>query len=58
MAAEGWYSDNKEELMDQGKTSEQVYSATGVWYLKNHDAWKQWVPSDVVSNVTAALANE
>ena len=54
LAADGWYSDNK----DNYDTSEEAYSATGVWYLKNNDGWKTWVPADVLANVEAALANE
>jgi len=54
LAAEGWYGDNKDDY----DTSEEAYSATGVWYLKNNDAWKSWVPADILANVEAALANE
>ena len=57
-SAEGWYSENKDALRDNGKSSEQIYSATGVWYLKNHHAWKNWMPSNVSDNVMAALAIE
>ena len=58
LAAEGWYADNKEGLTNDGKSSEEIYSATGVWYLQNNDAWKSWVPDDIVANVEAALAKE
>jgi len=58
LAAEGWYADNKEGLTNDGKSSEEIYSATGVWYLQNNDAWKSWVPDDVSANVEAALAKE
>jgi glycine betaine/proline transport system substrate-binding protein len=54
LAADGWYGDNK----DNYDTSEEAYSATGVWYLKNNEAWKSWVPADVLANVEAALARE
>ena len=54
LAADGWYGDNK----DNYDTTEEAYSATGVWYLKNNDAWKSWVPSDVLANVEKALAGE
>ena len=58
LAAEGWYADNKEGLTNDGKSSEEIYSATGVWYLQNNDAWKSWVPDDIAANVEAALAKE
>ena len=58
LAAEGWYAENKEALTDAGKTSEEIYSATGVWYLQNNDAWKAWVPLPVLDNVARALAKE
>ncbi|MDA0264687.1 MAG: ABC transporter substrate-binding protein [Chloroflexi bacterium] len=54
LAADGWYGENK----DNFDTSEEAYSATGIWYLKNNDAWKSWVPADVLANVEEALANE
>ena len=54
LAADSWYADNK----DNYDTSEDAYSATGVWYLKNNDGWKTWVPADVLASVEAALANE
>ena len=54
LAADGWHAENK----DNYDTSEEAYSATGVWYLKNNDGWKSWVPADVLANVEAALANE
>ncbi len=54
LAADGWYGDNKDDY----DSSEEAYSATGVWYLKNNDAWKTWVPADILANVEAALANE
>ena len=58
LAAEGWYGENQESLTNEGKTSEEIYSATGVWYLQNNDAWESWVPDDVAANVKAALAKE
>ena len=58
LAAEGWYAENKEGLTNDGKTSEEIYSATGVWYLQNNDAWKSWVPLPVLDNVARALAKE
>ena len=54
LAADGWFAENK----DNYATSEEAYSATGVWYLKNNDGWKSWVPEDVLANVEAALASE
>lgn len=54
LAADGWYAENK----DNYATSEEAYSATGVWYLKNNDGWKDWVPADVLDRVEAALAQE
>ena len=54
----GWYGENQESLTNEGKTSEEIYSATGVWYLQNNDAWESWVPDDVAANVKAALAKE
>ncbi|NQW23306.1 MAG: hypothetical protein HQ475_07675 [SAR202 cluster bacterium] len=54
LAAEGWYGENK----DNYSTSEEAYSATGVWYLSNNDAWKTWVPVDVLEKVEGALAEE
>ena len=54
LAAEGWFNENK----DNYGSAEEAYSATGVWYLKNNDAWKSWVPSDIQANVEAALAGE
>ena len=58
LAAEVWYGENQESLTNEGKTSEEIYSATGVWYLQNNDAWESWVPDDVAANVKAALAKE
>jgi len=58
LAAEGWYAENKEALTNEGKTSEEIYSATGVWYLQNNDAWKSWVPLPVLDNVARALTKE
>ena len=58
LAAEGWYSENKTALKDAGRSSEEIYSATGIWYLKNNDAWKHWVPVDVWAKVKTALAKE
>jgi len=57
LAAEGWYGDNKEGLANDGMTYEEIYSATGVWYLQNNDAWKRWVPDDVAGNVLESLSN-
>lgn len=54
LAADGWYAENK----DNYATSEEAYSATGVWYLQNNDGWKDWVPADVLDRVEAALAQE
>ena len=58
LAAEGWYGENKTALKDAGQSSEEIYSATGIWYLKNNDAWKHWVPVDVWAKVKTALAKE
>ena len=58
LAAEGWYGENKKALKNAGRSSEEIYSATGIWYLKNNDAWRDWVPVDVWANVKAALAKE
>ena len=58
LAGEAWYADNKYELENQGKTSEEIYSATGIWYLNDDDARKSWVPAHVVDYVIVALANE
>ena len=57
-AAENWHKDNSEALANKGASSEEIFSATGVWYLKNNDGWKSWVPADVLANVEAALAKE
>ena len=54
LAAEGWFGDNKDDY----DTSEEAYSATGVWYLKNNEGWKSWVPADVQAMVEAALTVE
>gem|GEM_PF-5853395 len=58
LAAEGWYAENKDALADEGKTSEEIYSATGAWYLKNNEAWKSWVPADVAAKVEEHLAHD
>ena len=58
LAAEGWYGDNSEALENAGASAEEMFSATGVWYLKNNDAWKEWVPLKVAAKVQAALAKE
>jgi len=58
LAAEDWYSYNEERLADQGKTSEEIFNATGVWYLENNDEWENWVPDDVAENVLEALSRE
>ena len=54
LAAEGFYNDNK----DNYDTVEEAYSASGVNYLKNNDGWKDWLPSEELAKVEAALANE
>jgi len=41
-----------------GYSDEEIYEATVVWYLKNHDDWKKWVPDEVAKKVAKALANE
>tara|TARA_B100001971_G_C17736497_1_gene308573 strand:+ start:356 stop:487 length:132 start_codon:yes stop_codon:yes gene_type:complete len=41
-----------------GYSDEEIYEATAVWCLKNHDDWKKWVPNEVAQKVTKALANE
>ena len=58
LAAENWHSANSEALADKGASSEEVFTATGVAYLKNNEGWKSWVPADVLANVEAALAKE
>ncbi|MEE2927530.1 MAG: hypothetical protein VX608_09995, partial [Chloroflexota bacterium] len=58
LAAEGWYGKNKTVLKDAGRSSEEIYSATGIWYLKNNDAWKDWVPHEVWAKVKVALEKE
>jgi glycine betaine/proline transport system substrate-binding protein len=58
LAAEDWHSENKDGLADNGASSEEIFEATGVWYLKNNDAWKSWVSDKVAANVEAALAKE
>jgi glycine betaine/proline transport system substrate-binding protein len=58
LAAENWHKDNSEALADKGASSEEIFSATGAWYLKNNEGWKSWVPADVLANVEAALAKE
>jgi len=58
LAAENWHKDNSEALADKGASSEEIFSATGVAYLKNNEGWKSWVPADVLANVEAALAKE
>lgn len=57
LAAEDWHAVNSEALADKGASSEEIFNATGVWYLKNYDAWKSWVPDDVRQNVEKALSN-
>jgi glycine betaine/proline transport system substrate-binding protein len=54
LAAEGWFNENKNNY----DSAEEAYSQTGVWYLKNNDGWKSWVPDDVRANVEAALDQE
>ena len=58
LAAENWHAANSEALADKGASSEEVFAATGVAYLKNNEGWKTWVPADVLANVEAALAKE
>ena len=58
LAAEGWHGANSEALENAGASAEEIFSATGVWYLKNNDAWKEWVPLQVAAKVQAALAKE
>ena len=58
LAAEGWYGENKKALKNAGRSSEEIYYAMGIWYLKNNDAWKHWVPVDVWAKTKAALAKE
>jgi len=58
LAAENWHGANSEALADKGASSEEVFAATGVAYLKNNEGWKSWVPADVLANVEAALAKE
>jgi glycine betaine/proline transport system substrate-binding protein len=58
LSAEGWYADNKQGFANDGMTSEEIYSATGVWYLQNNDTWKSWVPDDVAGNVLESLSRE
>ena len=58
LAAENWHAANSEALADKGASSEEVFTATGVAYLKNNEGWKSWVPADVLANVEAALAKE
>ena len=56
LSAEYWYGDNKEALASVDRSSEDIYGETGIWYLANHTAWKDWVPTDVRGRVEAALA--
>jgi len=58
LAAENWHGENSEALANKGASSEEVFTATGVAYLKNNEGWKSWVPADVLANVEAALAKE
>ena len=53
-AAETWYTENK----DSYTSDEEARLATGAWFLKNNEIWKDWVPEDIVANVEAALAAE
>ena len=48
MAAEDWHAANSEALADKGASSEEIFSATGAWYLKNNDAWEDWVPTKLL----------
>ena len=52
LSADAWYGENSENY----KTSEEAFEATAVYYLSNHEAWKSWVPADVLEKVLAALA--
>ncbi len=52
LAAEGWHADNK----DAAESSDAAYTATAVWYLKNNDGWKTWLPEAELANVEEALA--
>ena len=54
LAADGWYGANSENY----DTAEEAFEATAVWYLSNNDAWKSWLPDDILENVLGALANE
>ena len=47
--AEGWYEENKDNF-------DEPYKATGIYFLKNSEAWTEWVPDDVEQNVRDALA--
>ena len=57
LATEGWHADNMDRLANLGMRSEEIYSASGVWYLQNNDAWKSWVPNDVAAKVLESLSN-
>ena len=52
LAAEGWHSENK----DAAESSDAAYTATAVWYLKNNDGWKTWLPEAELANVEKSLA--
>ena len=52
LAAEGWHADNK----DAAASSDDAYTATAIWYLKNNDAWKAWLPEAELAKVEEALA--
>ena len=54
LVAETWLGENK----DNYSSSAEGFAATAVWYLKNNDAWKAWLPSDVLAKVEKALAAE
>jgi hypothetical protein len=58
MSSEEWHEENRNDLAMTGYSDEEIYEATAVWYLKNHDDWKKWVPDEVAKKVTKALANE
>ena len=51
-ATEGWYTENK----DSFDSDEEAREGAAVWFLSNDDIWKDWVPTDVVAKVEAALA--
>ena len=40
MSSEEWHEDNRYDLSMTGYSDEEIHEATAVWYLKNHDDWK------------------